>query len=226
VGGDPACFMEYTLGRIARAKPKGKHQAALATAQALVKAKFATMTAVRVSSRDKRPLPAVDGLCTPNLNSCDADPCGNALPLPITGQLGYLDTEALQLIEQTGLPSFADALERKPPQCSRAQPTTFAWALRETAGGAPDAGVAPLRALLLVICGAVESREGSVPVAMPQLLVYGADGRLELVSRGEDTSLLEWERGPEGPRLARAAIWGDFPEADLEVEAATAVANQ
>jgi hypothetical protein len=228
MGGDPACYMDYTLGRAARFEPKskGKHGAAIALAQTLLKSKFATMTAVRVTSRDKRLLPAVDGLCTPNLNSCDADPCGNALPLPITGQLGYLDAEALQLIEQTGLPSFNDALERKPPQCNRAQPTTFAWALRDAAGSAPDAGMAPLRALLLVNCGAVESREGSVPVAMPQLLVYGADGRLELLSRGEDTSLLEWERGPEGARLARARVWGDMSEADLEVEAATAVATK
>jgi hypothetical protein len=59
---------------------------------------------------------------------------------------------------------------------------------------------------------------------MPQLLVYGADGRLELVSGGEDTSLLEWQRGADGPRLARANVWADTPEADLEVEAVTAVA--
>jgi hypothetical protein len=225
-GSDPLCFMEYTLARAARLDPKakGKHGAAMATAQTLIKTKFATMTAVRVSSRDKRPLPAVDGLCTPNLNSCDSDPCGNALPLPITGQLGYLDAQAIQLIEQTGLPSFDDVMARNPAQCNRAQPTTFAWALRDAA--AADAGVAPVRALLLANCGAVDSREGSVPVAMPQLLVYGADGRLEIVIRGEDTSLLEWERGPEGPRLARANVWGEMPEADLEVEAVTAVATK
>src|SRR5678815_952156 len=123
------------------------------------------MTAVRVSAKDKRAFPTVDGLCAPSIDSCFEDPCENALPLPITGQMGYLETEALALIEQTGLPSVADALAHKPPQCNEQprpgsgdwpKPATFAWALRDPASSAPDAGVPRLRALLVVRCGMVE----------------------------------------------------------------------
>jgi hypothetical protein len=146
--------------------------------------------------------------------------------MPITGQLGYLDTEALALIEQTGLPSFADALARKPPQCHRGEPTTFAWALRDGGSSAPDAGVAPLRALLLVTCGMVESREGSYAVARPQLLVYGADSHLEIVVNGENAATLDWDRAADGPKLARASVWGSEVGGDLEIEAATAVATK
>ncbi|HEY7371493.1 MAG TPA: hypothetical protein VIF57_04890 [Polyangia bacterium] len=224
-GNDVPCWMAFGLARAAQAAGKGKHAPAIATATDLARAKFTTMTAVRVSARDKRPIPTIDGLCTPSLDSCQEDPCDNALPLPIAGQLAYLDAEALALIEQTGLPSFADTIDLKPPQCHRDQDTTFAWALRDSAT-APDAGVAPLRALLLVRCGMVEGREGSYAAATPQLLVYGADGRLEVVAETHAAAVLDWNRGADGPKLARATVLKRYPEFDLEIEAVTAVANK
>jgi hypothetical protein len=220
-----ACRMSKALSRAERAAAKGKHAAAIATALELTRTKFAAMTAVRVSVRDKRPLPAVDGLCTPNLNDCDADPCESALPLPITGQVAYLNAEALALVEQSGLPSFSDVLARKPPQCSRWQPTTFAWALRD-ASTSPDGGTARLRALLLVQCGMVSVRDGAAEAARPQLLVYGADGRLEVVSGTSAAAAIDWDQGPDGAKLARASITGELRSGDMRVEAAVAVANK
>ena len=222
---DVPCWMSFSLARAAQADGKGKHASAIATATDLTRAKFTAMTAVRVSAGDKRPIPTIDGLCTPSLDSCQEDPCDNALPLPIAGQLAYLDAEALALIEQTGLPSFADAVDLKPPQCHRDQDTIFAWALRDSAT-APDAGVAPLRALLLVRCGMVEGREGSYAAATPQLLVYGAEGRLEVVVETHATAVLEWDRRADGPKLARATVSKRYAEHDLEIEAVTAVANK
>jgi hypothetical protein len=145
------------------------------------------------------------------------------LPLPLTNQLGYLDREALALVEQTGLPAFADAVVHKPAQCSRQEHTTFAWALRDAPSGAADAGVASLRALLLVTCGLVEGREGSFPAARPQLLVFGADGRLELTVGTGSAAALDWERGQEGPKLARATVWRDSGWTRLDVEAVAGV---
>jgi hypothetical protein len=220
--GDAACWMAYTVGRAVHADGKAKHGAALATAAELARTKFGTMTAVRVSSRDKRPVPTVDGLCTPNIDSCQEDPCESALPLPITGQLGYLDAEALALVEQTGLPSFADTVALKPPQCHRDQQTTFAWALRDAARS-PDGGVAPLRALLLVVCGLAEGREGPYPASREQLLVYGGDGRLEVVAESGATGVLEWDRGSQGPKLARATVFRISASGDFDVEAVAAV---
>ena len=182
------------------------------------------MTAVRVSPRDKRPFPTVDGLCKPDLAGiCFEDPCYSALPLPIPGQIGYLDTEALALIEQTGLPTFADAVKHQPPQCGRAEPANFFWALRDSSSASPDAGVPRLRALLIVQCGMAEGREGSYPETVPQLLVYGADGRLEVVADMRRAAVLDWEKGSDGPKLTRAAISGTSRSDDRDIEAATAV---
>jgi hypothetical protein len=219
---DPSCHMSHALALAQKGMRDGKHAAALATATDLTRGKFATMTAVRVSVRDKRPIPTVDGLCTPSLQFCDEDPCENALPLPLTNQLGYLDREALALVEQTGLPAFADAVVHKPPQCSRQEQTTFAWALRDAPPRA-DAGVASLRALLLVTCGLVEGREGSFPVARPQLLVYGVDGKLELTVGTGSAAALDWERGREGPKIARATVWRDSGWTRLDVEAVAGI---
>ena len=119
----------------------------------------------------------------------------------------------------------ADALAHKPPQCNRQQGATFAWALRDPAS-APDAGVPRLRALLLVRCGMIEGREGSYPSARPQLLVYGADGRLEVVNDNVSAAAIDWEQGTDGPKLARASVTRTFQGGDMEIAAATAVANK
>ncbi len=220
---EPACRMAYVLARAAKAAPKGKQAASLATALDLTRTKFASMTAVRVSTRDKRPVPTVDGLCKPDISSCADDPCGVALPLPMTGQLGYLDVEALALIEQTGLPSVADALAHKPPQCNRAEPAHFFWALRDAPSGGSDAGVPRLRALLLVQCGMAQGREGTYAETAPQLLVYGVDGRLEVVGDMLRAAVLEWEKAADGPKLARASVSGTSRYYDVHVEAVTGV---
>jgi hypothetical protein len=225
----PTCWMSYTLGRAARAAGKGKHAEALATAAALSQASFATMTPVKIASRDKRPIPTVDGLCTPSLNSCQEDPCANALPLPITRQLGYLSTEALALVEQSGLPSFADVVALKPPACHHQGTTTFAWALRggsagaDGAGGPGAGGPTALRALLLVACGLVEGREGPFAAHHSQLLVYGGDGRLEVVAEDDEAAVLDWREGTDGPKLARATVSKSYADGDIDVEATTGV---
>jgi hypothetical protein len=221
-----ACSMSMALARAARLAGKGKHAAAIATALDITRTKFTTLTAVRVSVKDKRPIPTVDGLCTPHLDVCAEDPCDSALPLPMTAQTGYLDAEALALIEQTGLPTILEALRSRPPQCNRAEPATFAWALRDSASTAPDAGVARLRALLLVQCGLVGGRDGDYQVARPQLLVYGPDGRLEVVTSMRSAAVLDWDKGVDGPKLARGSVSGRYSSDDMQAEAAVAVANK
>ena len=225
-GNDAICFMAHVLARASKVHDKTKHAAALATATQMTAAKFATLPGVRVSARDKRPLPAVDGLCTPSIAGCFQDPCDASLQLPITNQLGYLDANALALIEQTGLPSYADAIAHKPPQCNRAAWTTFAWALRDPAPAGANAGDGNLRALLIVQCGLVEGREGSFPAARPQLLVFGADGRLDIIASDRNVATLDWKGGPDGPKLARAVVSGFTTADDLLVEAATVVATK
>ena len=227
IGQTAICFMKHAARRARNGKGKSKHAAALKTAaELIITDEFKSMPAVRVSVRDKRPIPAVDGLCTPVMDSCFEDPCESRLPLPITGQIGYLDAAALALIEQTGLPSFADAMAHKPPQCNRAEPATFAWALRDAAAAGSPAESGPLRALLLVRCGLVQGREGSYPAAHPQLLVYGGDGKLEVVANTGNVATLDWKTGSDGPKLAGAFVAGLNDADDLTVESVTVVANK
>jgi hypothetical protein len=218
-GGDAPCYMSRALVRASGLTGNGKHADAISRALDLTKTKFAAMTPVRVAVRDNRRLPAVDGLCTPSLASCQEDPCENSLSLALTGQLAYLNAGALALVEQTGLPPFGEAVSSKLPQCNRAEPTTFAWALRDPTGAGTDGGAAALRALLLVRCGLVQGREGEFPLSRPQLLVYDADGRLELSVNFEQTAMIDWDQGPAGPKISHASIVGSDQPFDLQVEA-------
>ena len=93
-------------------------------------------------------------------------------------------------------------LALKPPQCHRAAPTTFGYVARDAA--AADGTPGGIRALLLITCGAVEEREGSFPMARPELLVYGDDGLLEVLASRINVAALEWKRDDPGARLPRA----------------------
>ena len=158
----------------------------------------------------------------PSLDSCEVDPCEEAVPLPMTGQTGYLRADGFALVEQTALPSFEDVEQYKPAECHTQTGGTFAWALRDAPGGA---GPGRVRALLLARCGLAEGREGTYTAGRMQLLVYGDDGRLELTAGDSSVGLLDWTRGTKGPKLAGAQVFSDaFGAGDLVVEAAVPIA--
>ena len=83
-----------------------------------------------------------------------------------------------------------------------------------------------VRAVLLVACGAVEGREGSYPMAPPELLVYGGDGLLEVVASRINVAALEWTRDAAGPKLARGRVTNLDEKEPRSFEAATAVAGK
>ena len=220
-GRKEGCWMESSLIRAAATAGSESHAAALRSATALAHAEFVGMTAVRISVQDKRPIPRVDGLCRPSLDVCQEDPCEMSLSVPMTGQTGYLRSDALALIEQAALPSLSDVHDLKPTQCHTQAGGTFSWALRESAR---DGGPERVRAVLLSQCGLVEGREGSFPLARFQLLVYGDTGQLEIVADTERAAVLEWEHGAGGPKLAGARLAVASGGYDLIVKAADAVA--
>ena len=200
------CWMAEAAKAALEAVPSNNpHAQALETAVALAGADFATMTPVRVSSRDTRAVPTVDGVCTPPFRECFEDPCGDALNLPLTGQIGYLQADALALVEQTGLPSAADVLQSKAPQCKRREAATYTFAARNPA--ATTDGVGPLKALLVIRCGLVEGREGPFPFSLPQLLVYGDQGRLEVVADRSRATTLDWKIVAGSSKLAGGSRW-------------------
>jgi hypothetical protein len=217
------CYVSFVIRRALKADAKKQHAATLQRAAELAKTGFTGMVPVRVSVRDKRPLPTVDGLCWPGIAGCFEDPCYRALPLPLTAQLGYLNADALALIEQSGLPSFADVMAHKPPQCRRTENALYAWAVRDAAPAGANAGEGRLRALLLVVCGMVEGREGPFPSSSHQLLVYGDDGRLDVVAGSGYAAALDWQTGSDGPKLAHATVSGWDASDDRDVEAVASV---
>jgi hypothetical protein len=212
------CSMAALLGQARKAAPKQKAMG-FALGQELARAGFAGMTPVKVATRDKRPLPRVDGVCTPRLGECVEDPCYEQLPLP--AQLGYLNAETLVTTEQSGLPTFSQVLALEPPQCRRRQATTFAWVARDAARA--DGTPGPVRAVLLAPCGLVDGREGAYPATSPQLLVYGADGWLETSATPAYAVSYAWERDAAGPKLARADVTTAYEAAPRHFEAASAV---
>ncbi len=181
------------------------------------------MTAARVAVADKRPIPRVDGLCTPALDSCEADPCYQAAPLPVTGQLGYLRADALALADQTGLPSLVDLQDDKPVACHSEAGGTFFWAARDAAS---DGSASKLRALLIGRCGLVEGREGSYPTHDVQLLVFGDDGRLEIVADPERAATLDWSTKLDGAKLASVSVRDGTSGETVVVEAVPMVADK
>jgi hypothetical protein len=216
---DAACSIAKRVERARKAAPKGAVTKGLDVARELARSKFAGMTAVKIATRDKRPVPRADGVCAPRLGECIEDPCYEQLPLP--SQLGFLNAETLVTTEQTGLPTVADVLDLKPPQCRRREATTFAWVARDAAkaDGTPGA----VRAVLLAPCGLVDGREGAYPAAAPQLLVYGADGWLDTSATTGHAVTYAWERDAAGPKLARAAVTTEYEASPRHFQAATAV---
>jgi hypothetical protein len=199
--GDWLCMMGEVLERTVKDSSASQtHAAALGRAQALVKRRMSDLVPVQAVARDKRKLPAVDGLCTPGINSCLDDGCYVAFSLPGSGQVAFLQTAGLGILNVTDSPALADALAGKPKECRRRdQVKTWAWAMR----GKPGAdGTAPLEALFLVSCGMVESREGYMEARDTQLLVFGQDGKLELLATPYEASAVRWRAGPTGPIIA------------------------
>ncbi|MDB4979914.1 MAG: hypothetical protein JWM82_666 [Myxococcales bacterium] len=190
-------------------------------ARELATLRFAGMTAVRISTRDKRPVPQIDGICLPSLDSCLEDACDDRLPLP--AQLGYLDARSLVTTEQSGLPTADDVLALKIPACKRQEPTTFAYVSRDA--NAADGTPGLVRAVLLVTCGLVEGREGMFPHSRPQLLVYGDQGMLDLIADASHGAILEWNHDGAGPKLASARVNTDAAT-PLIFTAATSVATK
>jgi hypothetical protein len=140
----------------------------------------------------------------------------------MSGQTGYLRADGISLIEQSGLPSYAEVANFKPSDCHTRAGGSFAWALRDPPG---DAGVGRVRALLLARCGMAEGREGPYTTGRAQLLVYGDDGLLELTADVSGAALLDWTRGGDGPKLARAVVTREgFGASELTAEAAAPLA--
>ncbi len=185
---DALCHMKNTVAALPHTS---QHQAAVKVLLDAINARFKDWVSVQAVALDKRPVPRIDGICTPRLESCDGG-CFGMVELPLGGAIGFLKNDQVATFDIAVQPPVADVLAKKPPECKRADNgKVFAWALRDLAFGGTKTQV---RALLMVRCGAVESREGRDPTVMPQLLVYGESGQLELLVGATYATIVHWKR--------------------------------
>jgi hypothetical protein len=217
----PGCRLGVNLAHLARNPAlKKQHQAALDRAQALARQEFQGMAPVKAVARVKSAVPVVDGLCRPSLESCTEDPCFDSLPMPFGGQLAFLQTATTGTLADKEVPAFDAA--KSLPACRTQRGARFAWAVHgaKRADGAPG----PLEALLLFECGLIEGREGKHPASSQQLLVYDAEGRLEVSATDTNATVYEWRAGEAGPVLAGG--WGSGQGARVRIDEAVAIAKR
>jgi hypothetical protein len=204
---DSLCQAKYALTQLAA----DRQGAALAPHAAAVAKAIAPglpgWRAVQVALKDKRPAPRVDGVCSTDLYACNEGiPCGEGVLLPMDGELGWLSAAQIGIFDLKEPTKVEEIISVKHPKCrSRNSLGTWAWAKM----GAPGSdGRAPLEALVVARCGAVESREGYSPASQLQVLVYSEKGRLEAVASWSQASALGWKEraGAEGPLVERGRM--------------------
>jgi hypothetical protein len=217
---DALCQMTSALGTLHKESAVSAHAPAIAAALQAVSTQLKGWVPVQAVALDKRPVPRIDGICTPSLESCDGGGCYGMVELPLGGTVGFLNANQVATFDAAAQAPLAEVLAKKPAECRHADSgKMFGWALRETA----ESGKARVKALFLVRCGAVESREGREPSVMPQLLVYDAAGQLEVMAGTSYASAVEWKPTSDGPRVAGAYRMGTY-DAPRRLEAATEVA--
>jgi hypothetical protein len=198
---DALCRMTQTLGALQKQSAASPHAPAIGAALQAVTTQLKGWVPVQAVALDKRPVPRIDGICTPSLESCDGGGCYGMVELPLSGSVGFLNANQVATFDAAAQAALAEVLAKKPAECRRADSgKMFGWALRETG----ESGKARVKALFLVRCGAVESREGREPMVMAQLLTYDAAGQLEVLAGSSYASVVDWKGTPDGPRVAGA----------------------
>ena len=196
--GDPSVLCDLRGSLVLGAKDKGAPAEAVKLGSQLMQGSLADFSPVRVVAVDSRPFPTTDGLCLPILNSCEDGGCSDGIEMPMPNQLGYLSAGGFNAFAEPTTPPVLQVLKGEGKECKHGDPgRTYYYAYRPRT----TEGRETLRALLIVRCGQVESREGSVSAVRPQLLVYSPQGQLSLVTGPDSLSWLDFKERSGGPVL-------------------------
>src|SRR5688572_20889307 len=104
---DAACWLADEVTEAKGSEAADKHMAAMNLAIKLARDGFKSLTPVKAVARVSRPVPAVDGICRPSIDVCAEDPCYQALPMPLTGQLAFLDAANVGILGVKDAPPVA-----------------------------------------------------------------------------------------------------------------------
>lgn len=190
--GQTLCELERDAGDLAKAKIEG-HAEAIALASAVTENDFADFTPVQVALKDKRDTPRADGVFAATV---DWEETFDITEANLPSKLGYFRTSGFGTFAVSGAPSFTDVARGEAKACQSQKTKTFGWAKMESSGDGP----ARVRALLLVECALICSRDGLAPNGLVQLLIYDKDGNLELRQSPGVSQVFDWKDG----RIVRA----------------------
>lgn len=198
------CEVGLALGRAEQLKVGKEDSRRLA--QQLNAKGYAELVPVKLALVDRRPIPSTDGLCIPDLNSCN-EGCYEGIQLPQVNAIGLLSTSGFNTFEDKAQPTVDAALNHRPHECRRPDSgKAYYYAYRQKNAEGRDT----VRALLTVRCGGVESREGLQAQASGQLLVYSDQGQLDLIVNQSAVEELTFsERAGQKVLTAARAITSD-----------------
>lgn len=177
-------------------------RALLKKAKTLMSAPDAYFRPAQAVSKSKQPLPPVDGLI--GLDVYTLGELGYIEALTLPKDQGFLNRETIGFFEtKDQTPASAAYLEHGVKGCGKMKPyeaKKLSWVHTEK----DSEGREVLSALLLFMCAKVESREGFYIARIPQLLVFGPQGRLRVHASWDQPAVLQWRGSEQNPRMAAA----------------------
>jgi hypothetical protein len=206
---DPMCWTAQAVEAAAADPVIGKHEAALALVKQALADGNPGFVVGQVAPVDKRAVPQVDGLEVPNLyQAIEMDYLNDALDLPLVGALGALRADQLGTFGTTEKTTLEAVVKSKGERCSSKRPEVYSWLHREPAPG--EEAREQLRAAVFVQCARVEVRDGAARAVGLQVVVYGADGKLELTAGPGYVDTFTWADSEGHPAIVggRAAYVG------------------
>jgi hypothetical protein len=198
---DPFCAAREHVAELLQLAPS--HKASLEAAAAMLKDRLKGFVPVQAVPLDKRPFPPGDGVCSPRLSGCEAS-CWQSMEMPTMNMVGTLFADQVGLFDVKESPALEATLAGKTSECRHADSKgrLFHWAKRAKTADGKD----QVTALLTVRCGTVETRDGSSVDVVGQLLVYGGDGKLEVITDRMQGTVFDWGKGAAGPLITKGTI--------------------
>lgn len=188
-----------SLEAVSNARSKWKDvKTPIADIQQAIESNFAGWEQVRVSSIDKRQIPQVDGLHVPRLQ----DRGWKHILAPAVGQLGFFNQKNLKRVHIENSPVAVSAtLEAKTKACKQLRD----YGDKDELYLYSPPKNASQNALLVVMCGTYEERDGEYTDSTWQLLHYNKSGLLDFVVQAGDVQRYHWVEKNGAPFLKGAS---------------------
>ncbi len=200
--GEKACGDDRICALLKRDELSDEDRSLLRKARVLMTEPDAHFRPAQAISKSKQELPPVDGLI--GLDVYTLGELGYIEALTLPKDQGYLNRETIGFFDtKDQTPASSAYSEQGVKGCGTMKPyqaKRLSWVHTEK----DSEGREVLSALLMFMCAKVESREGFYVARIPQLLVFGPNGRLRVHAMWDQPAVLQWRGGEQNPRMAAA----------------------